>query len=312
MSRLLVFLLCAVLLVACGAPAQPSAADLQATVQAQVQATLTAQQAQAPTPSPSPIAPTPTTQIGFNPSPGGSPMDMGAPSIEPSLPQPTATLIPAEPLTVEGTPIVLSNTYSTGEIQYQVVVAFQVRNPNTHVAARNVPYRVTLKAGDETLATSDNERIEVAAGATRLVVTILSGASEVTTQPDAADVQIYSDPSLFVPASEVPNADQWTIENVSFECPEGQIGCDAIGDITWTGDTPQQAVTLYALARQGDTPIGAGVGSPEGSTIAPNQTVPFRVLLIGFPQAEPAKKTELPAGDIVGEFSVTSYDSLTP
>lgn len=309
MSRLLVSALCLVMLAACGAPAQPSAADLQATVQAQVQATLTAQQAQAPTPLPSPGAPTPTTQIGFTPSPEGSPMDMGAPALDAGTPQPTETPIPADPLTVEGTPVVLSSTYSTGELVYEAVVAFKVKNPNTDAAARAVPLRVTVKAGEQTLATSDPREVDVPAATTRLVTVPIQVRG---TAPDTADVSLYSDPSLFVPAAEVPDQGKWTVENVSYECPENQVECEVNGDLTWTGDDPVQLGNIHVLAHQGDTPVAAGNGSADTFNIAPGQTIPFQFIVFGFPQAQPGGVSTLPEGELTSEVAIDAVLKTTP
>lgn len=95
------------LLVACGAPAQPDAAALQATVEAQVRATVEAQQAAqaaqptataAATPPPQPTAttaPTPPPQPTASPTPAPSPTEK--PTVQPTpTKEPTAEPTPTE------------------------------------------------------------------------------------------------------------------------------------------------------------------------------------------------------------------------
>lgn len=93
--RVIQLLLAGALLAACGAPAQPDAADLEATIEARLQATLAAQP---PTPTSAP--PTNTPQPTQTPSPTPQATHTPEPTQTPSptsTPEPTDTPVPPTP-----------------------------------------------------------------------------------------------------------------------------------------------------------------------------------------------------------------------
>lgn len=310
MFRLLI-ILSVVFLVACGAPTQPDEASIQARAELLVRATLAAQQ------------PQPTQE----PTPGMAPVGDEAPGMlegvqratafaqqQPTMPPPPEV----DPLVLEGEPTVLTSSYSTGEINYdtEVVfydteVVFRITNPNTEYAADNVQYQVTVKAGENVIYTSSGtDPIAIGPGKTRFVVASLE--EDPTTRPEAADVTLYEDPSVFVPADQFSNLDQWQVANVTFQCPGTWVQCEATGDLTWTGDEPQGYPSVHVIAMQGNTIYGAGIGQVNSPTIMPGQTVPFTAILTGFPQTEEGGAPYMPPGELTSEVVVTSMPTQTP
>ena len=213
---------------------------------------------------------------------------------------------------IEGPVAVVSNSYSLPDTTgYDTLVAFRIRNLNDDLAAEDVPYRVTITGGGETLHISDgSDSVSLGPGETRAVVYSVSGGID-GVQPEEAEVEVFSDPSLFVALDE-SSGSQWTVTNVTFICPEEVIACDATGSITWQGDEPQTFVRITVVARQGDLNgpiIAAGADSLDLDEVAPGQTVPFGVSMRGFLQPRPERPPVLPDGLIEPEVNVDSVDA---
>lgn len=213
---------------------------------------------------------------------------------------------------IEGPVAVVSNSYSLpGTTGYDTRVAFRVRNLNDDLAAEDVPYRVTITGGGETLHISDgSDSMSLGPGETRAVVYAVSGGIE-GVQPEEAEVEIFSDPSLFV-ALDGSSASQWTVTNVTIICPEAVIACDATGSLTWQGDQPQMFVSITVVALQGDPKgpiIAAGAEGLDVGEVAPGQTVPFGVSMRGFLQPRPEGPPVLPDGLVEAEVYVDSIDA---
>ncbi len=317
MRLLLVTALAIALIVAgCGGQVQGPAPDIQATIAAAVQATQRASQQAAQVRSEPTVATTrtaiPTMPATSTPTATLTPTEVPLkPTLAPTpaipTPEPTVTLVNP---TLAGRPVVLTNSYSIGETAYDTTVAFWVRNPNRSLAIYDMPYRVTVSAGNQRIYTSEGtDSITLHPGETRLVVFDLPHAP-VGNRPTSANVRLYPSPSMFVPSP--PSRDQanWRIDGQEIQCVELQVKCEIVGDLTWRGKEPRGGVVIHMVIRSGRDQSGpiiaAGIGNPEVQQLEPGQTVPFRLMLTGFDQPQEAGRAIAPKGATSTEWYITA------
>ncbi len=321
MRSLLVTALAIALIVAgCDRQVQGPAPDIQATIAAAVQATQRASQQAAQVRSEPTVAPTPTAvptmPATSTPTATLTPTEVPIkPTLAPTpaipTPEPTVTLVNP---TLAGRPVVLTNSYSIGEIAYDTAVAFRVRNPNRALAIFDMPYRVTVSAGNQRLYTSDGtDSITLQPGETRLVVFRLPD-DPTGTRPTSAIVRLYPSPHMFASGPPIREQASWRIDGQEIQCPEMQVQCELVGDLTWRGKEPRNGVVIHMAIRGRQGPnapiIAAGTGSPQVQQIEPGQTVPFSIVLTGFDQPQEGAGAAVPKGPTSTDGYVQSSPAI--
>lgn len=232
----------------------------------------------------------------------------------PGEPEPTPEVTPERAdLTIEGDVVVLANTVGDDPdaMTYHTVVVFTVTNLDPERAAVNVPFTVLLTSDGEPLEeASASGNVTVAPGATRIVVFQPADLPQ-GREPDDAEIQIEPEEDLVVEPDElaaetVTDQADWSVVKEELTCEEIAGGCELLGQLTWTGDTPVSNIRVHAVLRDpaGEI-VAAGAGEPGVEGIEPGESIPFAVMVHGLEQTEPGGPITSPGeGEVEAEFYV--------
>lgn len=172
---------------------------------------------------------------------------------------------------------------------YSTSVVFEATNP-AQALVPDVRYRVELLDSEEQLMdrSDGSDAFTLQPGETRLVVHTQDPAGD--RPPADADVSVYAAPG-FAPNQDefdpVP-PDEWEAEETAVTCDGFTVGCDATGDLTWTGDREIEVeiASIDVVVRDGGPDgelVAAGSGTGEiDALLRPGQTLPFRVTVQGL------------------------------
>lgn len=223
---------------------------------------------------------------------------------------PTPSPLVALPVAIEGPISVVSNSYSTGQTNYDTTVIFRIKNPNADITATAIPFRVTIKGGGGELYTSDGkDTVGVPPGVTRLVLFNTNGI--VGGKPDSAEIRLYPAPSMYAKAqSDIVMQSDWSITGTKAQCGSYNVECSLNADLQWNGQGNRGRVRVMAVAHSGgdiNGPIvAAGVCESSDGMMAPGQVAPITGTLAGFTQPQVNGGAILPPGQITYEFYVES------